>query len=321
MALPRCSPISRTANVSTRRTMSLSELTGRSGPPIHRGDSPSRTRFPVTGSIDSTPRRAKSPSYTSTWRCPTALSSRPMLTSGFVAAIPVLTRGLLFSLGRGQLGYLKGSNQLAPVGPMFYASLGMFAGVFLLSLKGRRFWCRYVCPSGAMLSVFNFFRVGERKVESSCINCNKCVEICPFDAIEEDFTTRESDCTYCQSCGGACRPRGTRGTGVLRLCDRRDEHDSGTLRGCRKMHRVWHLYLPLPHTVCRAGRTAQRSCHYDRCRKRTSTSTFSERAGTTGKAEHLTDGWVSSLGLGSEGSEGSEVSEVSEVSEGWKDGR
>jgi ferredoxin len=127
-----------------------------------------------------------------------------VLTSGFVAAIPVLTRGLLFSLGRGQLGYLKGSNQLAPVGPMFYVSLGMFAGVFLLSLKGRRFWCRYVCPSGAMLSVFNFFRVGERKVESSCINCNKCVEICPFDAIEEDFTTRESDCTYCQSCGGAC---------------------------------------------------------------------------------------------------------------------
>ena len=127
-----------------------------------------------------------------------------VLTSGFFSAIPVLTRGLLFSFGRAQLGYMKGSNQLTPVGPMFYVSLTMFAGVFLLSLRGRRFWCRYVCPSGAMLSVFNFFRVGERKVESSCINCNKCVEICPFDAIEEDFTTRENDCTYCQSCGGAC---------------------------------------------------------------------------------------------------------------------
>ena len=103
-----------------------------------------------------------------------------------------------------QLGLMKGQSQLGPVDAMFYVSLGMFAAVFLLSLKGRRFWCRYVCPSGALLSVFNFLRVAERKVESSCINCNKCVEICPFDAIHEDYTTRTNDCTYCQTCGGVC---------------------------------------------------------------------------------------------------------------------
>ncbi|MBC8291233.1 MAG: 4Fe-4S binding protein [Planctomycetes bacterium] len=127
-----------------------------------------------------------------------------VLTSGFVSAIPILTRGLLFTGGRGQVATMKGASHLAPAGPMLYVSLGLFAVVFLLSLKGRRFWCRYVCPSGAMLSVFNFFRVGERKVESTCINCNKCVEACPFDAIQEDFTTRNNDCTYCQSCGGVC---------------------------------------------------------------------------------------------------------------------
>lgn len=127
-----------------------------------------------------------------------------VLTSGFVSAIPVLTRGLLFSGGRLQLGIMKGESQLRPVDSTYYVSLALFVAVFLLSLKGRRFWCRYACPSGALLSVFNFFRVGERKVESSCINCNKCVEICPFDAIQEDFTTRTSDCTYCQTCGGVC---------------------------------------------------------------------------------------------------------------------
>lgn len=41
-------------------------------------------------------------------------------------------------------------------------------------------------------------------MESSCIHCNKCVEICPFDAIKADFTTRTTDCTLCQSCGGVC---------------------------------------------------------------------------------------------------------------------
>lgn len=126
------------------------------------------------------------------------------LTSGFVAAIPVLTRGALFSGGRLQLGWFRGFSSLPAVGWTFWFSLGLFAGVFALGLMGKRFWCRYVCPSGALLSVFNVFRVGERKVESSCINCNKCIEICPFDAILEDFTTRTADCTYCQTCGGVC---------------------------------------------------------------------------------------------------------------------
>ncbi len=127
-----------------------------------------------------------------------------VLTSGFFSAIPVLTRGLLFTGGRWQLAWMKDESHLPPVDWTHYLSISLFIAVFLLSLMGRRFWCRYACPSGALLSVFNFFRVGERKVESSCINCNKCVEICPFDAIHEDYSTRTADCTYCQTCGGEC---------------------------------------------------------------------------------------------------------------------
>jgi NAD-dependent dihydropyrimidine dehydrogenase PreA subunit len=83
-------------------------------------------------------------------------------------------------------------------------SIGLFAAVLGLGFLKPRFWCRYVCPSGAVFSIGNLFRVTERKVESSCINCNKCVEICPFDAIKPDFTTRTTDCTLCQTCGGVC---------------------------------------------------------------------------------------------------------------------
>jgi len=148
-----------------------------------------------------------------------------VLTSGYVSAIPVLTRGLLFSLGRWQLGWMKGEGQLGPIGPMFYVSMFLFAGVFLLSLRGRRFWCRYVCPSGALLSAMNFFRVGERKVESSCINCDKCVEICPFDAIQEDFTTRGNECTYCQSCGGVCPTHAIKFVSRWNLVELKTEND------------------------------------------------------------------------------------------------
>jgi len=130
-----------------------------------------------------------------------------VLLSGYVAAIPVLTRGLLFTGGRLQLGLMKSWSQVPPASGNMYLSLLLFATVFLMGLFGKRFWCRHVCPSGAVFSVFSLLRIGERKVEATCISCGKCVESCPFDAIREDYTTRTSDCTFCQTCGGACPVR------------------------------------------------------------------------------------------------------------------
>ena len=127
-----------------------------------------------------------------------------VLLAGYIAAIPILTRGLLFTAGRLQLGVMKGWNQVGPVQWPFYLSLALFAVVFLFGFFGNRFWCRYVCPTGALFSVFAAFRIGERKVETTCIGCGKCVRYCPFGAIKEDFTTRTLDCTFCQTCGGTC---------------------------------------------------------------------------------------------------------------------
>ncbi len=127
-----------------------------------------------------------------------------VLLSGFVAAIPVITRGMLYILEPFQLGFMRGWHQVPAINFGQIVSIVLFLAVLGLGLLRKRFWCRYVCPSGAVFSVFNLFRVSERKVESSCIHCNKCVEICPFDAIKADFTTRTADCTLCQSCGGVC---------------------------------------------------------------------------------------------------------------------
>ena len=127
-----------------------------------------------------------------------------VLVSGFVAAIPVITRGLLFTLAPLQTGFGRGWHLVPPMNAGHFFSIGLFAAVLGLGFLKPRFWCRYVCPSGAVFSLGNLFRVTERKVEDTCINCNKCVEICPFDAIKPDFTTRTSDCTQCQTCGGVC---------------------------------------------------------------------------------------------------------------------
>jgi ferredoxin len=127
-----------------------------------------------------------------------------VLISGFVAAIPVITRGFLFLFEPLQTGTLRGWHQVPAMNAGHVFSIVLFVVVLGLGLLKPRFWCKYVCPSGAVFSLGNLFRVTERKVESTCINCNKCVEICPFDAIKPDFTTRVTDCTLCQTCGGVC---------------------------------------------------------------------------------------------------------------------
>jgi polyferredoxin len=124
--------------------------------------------------------------------------------AGYAAAIPILTRGFLLTGGRIQAAAVRGWSQVPPMGAAAYVSVALFAAVFLLGLLGRRFWCRTLCPTGAMLSVFSVLRLTERAVGEACTGCGRCRRACAFDAIAEDFTTRPLDCTFCQECGGVC---------------------------------------------------------------------------------------------------------------------
>ena len=141
------------------------------------------------------------------------------LISGFFAAIPVITRGFWMILSPLQIGLQRGWHLVPPVSVGQILSVTLFLAVLFLGFLKPRFWCKYVCPSGALFSLGNLFRISERKVETSCIHCNKCVEICPFDAIKPDFTTRTTDCTLCQTCGGVCP------TEAIKFVDRWDFFD------------------------------------------------------------------------------------------------
>ena len=127
-----------------------------------------------------------------------------VLVAGFIAAIPVLTRGMMFILGPLQIGLLKGWYLIPPMNAGHYVSIVLFLSVLSLSVLTPRFWCKCLCPTGAVFAASNVLRLAERKVETSCVGCNKCVESCPFDAIRPDYTTRIADCTFCQTCGGVC---------------------------------------------------------------------------------------------------------------------
>jgi polyferredoxin len=142
-----------------------------------------------------------------------------VLLSGFVAAIPVLTRTLLFVLAPVQTGWLKGWYLVPPANLGHLLSILLVVLTFGLGFLGRRFWCCYVCPTGALFSIWNTLRLSERRVTEACVECGRCVKACSFAAINEDFSTRFLNCTFCQSCAGVCP------AGAIEFVSRRSRND------------------------------------------------------------------------------------------------
>ncbi len=81
----------------------------------------------------------------------------------------------------------------------------IFGCVVALEFVSRRFWCRYLCPLGAMISLLGRVAPFARKVNSDCNLCGKCETACPFEAVGDDpHKTRHGECTRCYRCSGVC---------------------------------------------------------------------------------------------------------------------
>jgi ferredoxin len=127
-----------------------------------------------------------------------------VMIAGYLAAIPLATRGFAFVLGPAQLAVLKHASMVRPVGATYWAGVVPLLLVVGLGVLGRRLWCRRLCPTGAAFSLLSLLRLRERQVTEACTRCGKCIEACPFDAIRSDASTRELDCAFCRTCQRVC---------------------------------------------------------------------------------------------------------------------
>ncbi|ABW66157.1 4Fe-4S binding protein [Desulfosudis oleivorans] len=80
----------------------------------------------------------------------------------------------------------------------------MLAAIFAMELLGRRFWCRTLCPLGAMLALVSRFSFFRRIPLSSCKGCDACRQQCRMDAFTENREMMAEECSLCMDCLDFC---------------------------------------------------------------------------------------------------------------------
>jgi ferredoxin len=78
----------------------------------------------------------------------------------------------------------------------------MLLAALILGLEfyQRRFWCRYICPLGALLRLSYRLHPLRRRIRPDCAYCLKCELSCHFGG------SAEHDCLYCMECIHGCAP-------------------------------------------------------------------------------------------------------------------
>jgi len=103
-------------------------------------------------------------------------------------------------------------NRVADVKMLFFFErLSPFAGGVLLALVALSvvvpyFWCRYLCPYGALLGALSLLSpLKVRRHAPSCIDCGRCTQACPQHLpVERLVRVRSDECFGCLSCVAAC---------------------------------------------------------------------------------------------------------------------
>jgi polyferredoxin len=80
--------------------------------------------------------------------------------------------------------------------------LVILGAALALSLAVERPFCKYACPYGALLGVFNLFRIFKiRRNATTCIDCKACDRTCPMNIpVSTSGAVRHHQCITCLKC-------------------------------------------------------------------------------------------------------------------------
>ncbi|MBD3228474.1 MAG: 4Fe-4S binding protein [Candidatus Lokiarchaeota archaeon] len=94
--------------------------------------------------------------------------------------------------------------------PWFFFRIVLLLIILLISAYISRFWCRYLCPTGALTGLFNKFRIIYlARDPAKCLGkkCHECEDVCPMGVRILDNPWQRiqaNDCIMCMKCYNVC---------------------------------------------------------------------------------------------------------------------
>ena len=87
------------------------------------------------------------------------------------------------------------------------------------SMLIQNFWCRYLCPYGALLGITSLFSPARiRRNPETCIDCAKCAKACPSALpVDRLITIKSAECTGCLECVAVCPAKDALSLSLLKI--------------------------------------------------------------------------------------------------------
>ena len=87
-------------------------------------------------------------------------------------------------------------------GEVAWSAFAILAITLAGALFVERPWCKYACPYGALLGIFNTFKLVKlSRNPGTCTSCKRCDLVCPMNITPSDDTNvRNHQCIMCLEC-------------------------------------------------------------------------------------------------------------------------
>lgn len=93
---------------------------------------------------------------------------------------------------------------------MSVVAFWVILALLVLSFLYKNFWCRYLCPYGALLGLLGRLSpVSVRRDNEACVHCGACTRHCPtLIDVEASETVKSAECFGCLTCVSRCPSKG-----------------------------------------------------------------------------------------------------------------
>ena len=133
-----------------------------------------------------------------------------LLLGFFVWAVAGMSAGAIESFMHSPYGLIAAVKMLDFFRFMSVTGFIVIGLLVAASLFVENFWCRYLCPYGALLglaSLFSPLRI--QRNADACVDCTKCARACPSGLpVDRVASVRSAECTGCLVCVSACPAEG-----------------------------------------------------------------------------------------------------------------